>query len=135
MRILEGFRMADDTTINRGGRPPKARGAPNSSDAADARWTVRGVSPNVRNMALKAAAGRGMTAGDWLSEAIVAFARGAAKNGVSSDNGNLPAVPLQDDLAKLVDTLRSAIADVKAQNERPIVVQVDTGRRFRSRRG
>jgi hypothetical protein len=36
------------------GRPRKARGAANSSDAADARWTVRGVPGNVRNIATAA---------------------------------------------------------------------------------
>lgn len=62
----------------RRGRPSRARGQPNSSDAAVARWTVRGVPPPVRDMALKAADARGMTVGDWVAEAIVAYARGTA---------------------------------------------------------
>ena len=81
-----------------GGRPRKARGAANSSDAADARWTVRGVPMNVRAMAIKAAENRDMTVGDWLAEAVVAYARSAKVevsadgSGVSADGGaNVPA--------------------------------------------
>lgn len=59
----------------RGGRPKRTRGASTSSDAADDRWTVRGVPRNVRGIAGKAAEKRGMTLGDWISEAIVRYAR------------------------------------------------------------
>jgi hypothetical protein len=63
----------------RRGRPSRARGQPNSSDAASARWTIRGVPPHVRDMALKAAEARGMTVGDWIAEAIVGFVRGGSR--------------------------------------------------------
>jgi len=72
----------------RGGRPRKARGAATSADKAAARWTVRGVPLNVRAIATKAAENRGMTVGDWISEAVVAFSKADA-NRVSAD---VPAV-------------------------------------------
>jgi len=80
----------------RRGRPSKARGRPNSSDLASARWTVRGVPPPVRDMALRAAEARGMTVGDWVAEAIVTVARAAEKAGESS---NLPSREPPPDLA------------------------------------
>jgi hypothetical protein len=79
----------------RRGRPSKARGRPNSSDLASARWTVRGVPPPVRDMALRAADARGMTVGDWVAEAIVTVARAADKAGESS---NLPSKEPPPDL-------------------------------------
>lgn len=65
------------TKINSGkpGRPKRTRGASTSSDAADDRWTVRGVPRNVRGIAAKAAEKRSMTLGDWLSEAVVRYSR------------------------------------------------------------
>jgi hypothetical protein len=87
------------------GRPKKARGAANSSDAADARWTVRGVPSNVRDMATKAAKSRGMTVGDWLAEIIVQSAR----KGLSADEKkNVPAV-LTPDLIDLVQTMNERL--------------------------
>ena len=71
----------------RRGRPSKARGQPNSSDDAAARWTVRGVPPPVRDMALRAAAARGMTVGDWVAEAIVTLARAAARGPARGPRG------------------------------------------------
>jgi hypothetical protein len=83
----------------RRGRPSKARGHPNSSDLASARWTVRGVPPPVRDMALRAAEARGMTVGDWVAEAIVTLARATAK----ADGGaNLPAREAPPDLTRML---------------------------------
>lgn len=110
----------------RGGRPSKARGAPNSSDAADARWTVRGVPVNVRAMALKAAETRGMTTGDWLSEAVIAFARAdgpavtADAPGVSADQ--VPALPLPPEFKAALDVLsdiQDRLGKIEAERERP----------------
>ena len=78
----------------RGGRPRKARGAATSTDKAAARWTVRGVPVNVREIATKVAENRGMTVGDWISEAVVAFSK-ADTNRVSAD---VPTVALVDDM-------------------------------------
>ena len=80
---------------SRRGRPSKARGRPNSSDLASARWTVRGVPPPVRDMALRAAEARGMTVGDWVAEAIVTVARAAEK---ASESSNLPSKEPPPDL-------------------------------------
>jgi hypothetical protein len=87
----------------RRGRPSRARGQPNSSDEAIARWTVRGVPPPVRDMALRAAAARGMTVGDWVAEAIVALARGADKR--APEGPKLPAVDAPPDLGQVLRSL------------------------------
>lgn len=76
------------------GRPSKSRGAPKSSDAADARWTVRGVPLNVRGMAIQAAGERDMPVGDWLSEAVVAYVRagrGAPPSRLQADRARIAA--------------------------------------------
>jgi len=91
----------------KGGRPRKARGAANSADAADARWTVRGVPSNVRDMAVNAANRRGMTVGDWLAEAVVKFSRSDEKQ-VSAD---VPAATLTDTVKALEDRLTKLEAD------------------------
>ena len=88
----------------RRGRPSKARGRPNSSDLASARWTVRGVPPPVRDMALRAAEARGMTVGDWVAEAIVTFARAADKAG-----SGLPAREPPADLAAMLQGIEDRL--------------------------
>jgi len=87
----------------RRGRPSKARGHPNSSDDATARWTIRGVPPPVRDMALKAATARGMTVGDWVAEAIVALARSAER--LAAAGPRLPTVDAPPDLGQVLRTL------------------------------
>ena len=90
----------------RRGRPSKARGQPNSSDLASARWTVRGVPPPVRDMALRAAEARGMTVGDWVAEAIVSLARSAGK----ADGGtNLPARDPPPDLVTMLQGIEDRL--------------------------
>jgi hypothetical protein len=86
----------------RRGRPPRARGKPNSSDDAAGRWTIRGVPAPVREMALRRATERGMTVGDWVAEAIVGFARAAEKGAGAT---NLPATEVPVDLAGLIRRL------------------------------
>lgn len=115
---------------NKGGRPPKARGAPNSSDAADARWTVRGVPLNVRGMATKAAADKGLTVGDWLAEAIIAYARQTPAE-VPADAGavagdQLPAVQLPADLAETLRLIHERLAGLE-QARRPILARLFGG--------
>jgi hypothetical protein len=63
MADIMADRNTATTPAKRVGRPPKSRGAANSSDAADARWTVRGVPVNVRAIAIKASENKGMTVG------------------------------------------------------------------------
>ena len=111
-----------------GGRPRKARGAANSSDAADARWTVRGVPMNVRTMAVKASENRDMTVGDWLAEAVVAYARSAKvevsadASGVSADGGaNLPAIPMGDELVKVLTDIQTRLGKMEAERQKPLL--------------
>lgn len=122
--------MADvqgpETRERRGGRPSKARGAPNTSDAADARWTVRGVPANVRAMAVKAAETRGMTTGDWLSEVVIAFVR-ADKAVVTADASEVPAdqvpaLPLPPEFKAALDVLsdiQNRLGKIEAEREKP----------------
>lgn len=97
-------------SARKGGRPRKARGAATSSDASDSRWTVRGIPPNVRAMAAKAAAERGTTLGDWLSEAIVAVVRGTPP-----EKAGLPAKESPPDLAKVVLELADRLGKLEAR--------------------
>lgn len=87
----------------RRGRPPRARGRPNSSDDAAGRWTIRGVPPPVREIAVRHAGERGMTVGDWVAEAIIGFAR--AVDRPVPDRTNLPATDRPPDLIGLVRRL------------------------------
>ena len=113
------------------GRPRKARGASNSSDAADARWTVRGVPVNVRAIAIKSSENNGMTVGDWLAEAVVAYSRSdrsgvsADANTVSADGGaNVPAIPLTEELKDLLDGIQSRLAAIEAAKPKPLLSRI-----------
>lgn len=114
-----------------GGRPRKARGAANSSDAADARWTVRGVPMNVRAMAIKAAENRDMTVGDWLAEAVVAYARSAKVevsadgSGVSADGAaQVPAIPMGDELVKVLADIQARLGKMEAERQKPLLIRL-----------
>jgi hypothetical protein len=101
----------------KGGRPRKSRGGGNSSDAANARWTVRGIPTNVRDMATKAADNRGMTVGDWIAEAIVKHSR-ADKDGVSADaKTNVPAVEVLPDLPDLLAKMNKRLTELENQKQ------------------
>jgi hypothetical protein len=54
-------------------------------------------------MALKAAAARGMTVGDWVAEAIVALARAAERR--AAGGPKLPTVDAPPDLGQLLRSL------------------------------
>ena len=130
--------MADGNVTSPGkkavGRPRKARGAANSSDAADARWTVRGVPVNVRAIATNASENNGMTVGDWLAEAIVAYSRSdrsrvsADAQSVSADGGtNLPAIPLSGELKDLLDEIQTRLAAVETAKSKPLLSRIFGG--------
>lgn len=109
------------------GRPSKARGAPNSSDQAHARWTVRGIPSNVRKMAIKAAENRGMTVGDWLAEVIAK----SAKKAVSADKKtNLPAIPMND-LLRLVASLDNRLTEMETKRRKTFMGRLFGGRVIR----
>jgi hypothetical protein len=95
----------------RRGRPSKARGRPNSSDLASARWTVRGVPPPVRDMALRAADARGMTVGDWVAEAIITVARAADK----AEGNKLPAREPPPDLTGMLQAIDERLRKLEEQ--------------------
>jgi hypothetical protein len=90
--------MSDETresVRDVGGRPKRARGVSTTSPEAGPAWSIRGVAPNVRAIAVREATARGATVGDWVSEAIVRHARGAEPSDqtpVSSDGQALATV-------------------------------------------
>jgi len=98
------------------GRPSRARGHPNSSDDASARWTIRGVPPPVRDMALKAATARGMTVGDWVAEAIVTLARSAER--LAAAGPRLPTVDPPPDLGQVLRSLDERLSRLE-ERRRP----------------
>ena len=75
------------------GRPKKARGESTGRDKGVDKWTLRGVPLNVRAMAVKAAGSRGLTIGDYVAEAIVAYTRSA---GGRVSAAQLPAAPMAE---------------------------------------
>jgi hypothetical protein len=97
----------------RRGRPSRARGRPNSSDLASARWTVRGVPPPVRDMALRAAEARGMTVGDWVAEAIITVARAAEK----ADGSRLPAREPPPDLTMMLQGIEARLRQLEQRQQ------------------
>jgi hypothetical protein len=99
----------------RRGRPPRARGKPNSSDDAAGRWTIRGVPAPVREMAVRGANQRGMTVGDWVVEAIVGFARPGGK---AAGGTNLPATEGPPDLTALIHRLDDRLT--RLEERRPV---------------
>jgi hypothetical protein len=107
---LAGDAFAHDGTPRlrrRRGRPSRARGQPNSSDDAVGRWTIRGVPPHVRELAVRRATERGMTVGDWVAEAIVGFVR--ASDRAQGDRSNLPATEPPPDMTQLLQRLDERI--------------------------
>ena len=80
--------------------------------------------PPVRDMALKAADSRGMTVGDWVAEAIVAYARGERKR----ERDQLPATDTPPDLIKLIERLDDRLSRLEA-DRRPGLFARFFGRR------
>ena len=112
------------TKATKRGKPRQlSRGAPNTSDTADARWTVRGVPLNVREMAVSGAKERNMTVGDWLAEIIVLN----RKNHTADDKTNLPTRPLPD-LIELVDTMNERLTAMESERRQPLLKRL-LGRR------
>jgi hypothetical protein len=100
----------------RRGRPSRARGQPNSSDDASARWTIRGVPAPVRDMALRSATARGMTVGDWVAEAIIGTARAAER--ATPTGPRLPAVDSPPDLGQILKTLDDRLRRLEEHQQR-----------------
>jgi hypothetical protein len=107
--------ISEPSQAPRRGRRSRARGRPNSSDDAAARWTIRGVPAPVRDMALRAAETRGMTVGDWVAEAIVSVARAADK----ADRGSkLPATEPPPDLGATLRRLDERLSRLEERQTR-----------------
>jgi hypothetical protein len=108
---------AEPRPARRRGRRSRARGVPNSSDDAAARWTIRGVPAPVRDMALRAAETRGMTVGDWVAEAIVTVARAAERAGADS-GPKLPAAEPPPDLGAMLGRLDERLTRLEERQTR-----------------
>jgi hypothetical protein len=107
-------KTVEATAPKRRGRPKKTRGAANSSDTAAARWTVRGIPSNVRELAVKAADLRGMTVGDWLAETIALSAR----KSISADSGdNLPTIALPE-LVEQMQTMNERLTQIEKERQK-----------------
>lgn len=81
---------------------------------------------NVRAMAVKAAETRGMTTGDWLAEAVIAFTRadkgGVAADGVGVSADQVPALPLPPEFKVALDALndiQARLVKIEAEREKP----------------
>ena len=101
----------------RRGRPSKSRGAPKSSDDAQDRWTVRGVPLNVRSLAVVSASQRGLTVGDWVAEAVVAYAKTSPSDTAGNSaagSSNVPATNALPDLVVLVKSLNERLTAIES---------------------
>jgi hypothetical protein len=104
------------------GRPREARGVVNSLDMADAQWTVRGVPAKVRTRALNASVATGMTAGNWLTDAIFSYSGADGKPASASGWLKVPAPSVPPDLAKLLADLQMRIPKVEDDCQKPLFV-------------
>ena len=70
----------------------------------------------VRDMALRAAAARGMTVGDWVAEAIVATARAAERTAPAGSQ--LPVVDPPADIGQVLKTLDERLQRLEQRQRR-----------------
>lgn len=69
----------------------------------------------MRDMALRAAAARGMTVGDWVAEAIVALARGGDKR--AAEGPKLPTVDAPPDLGQVLRSLDERLTRLEHRHQ------------------
>jgi hypothetical protein len=76
-------------------------------------------------MATKAADKQGLTVGDWLAEAVIAYSRGkvsSAGDGVSADGGaNVPAMPMPSELPALLADIQDRLKAIEAEKQRSVL--------------
>jgi hypothetical protein len=79
-------------------------------------------------MAIKAAEKQGLTVGDWLAEAVIAYARSdrskvsADAGAVSADGGaNVPAVPMGEELAKVLTDIQARLGKMEAERQKSLL--------------
>lgn len=114
----------------RGGRPPKSRGAPKTSDNGQDRWTIRGVPLNVRKLVLAEAEARGMTLGDFVAEALVGYLKGkSADPAVSAaSQASVPATVSQNELAGQVAEMLNRLRALEERQSRGFLGRLFGGR-------
>jgi hypothetical protein len=78
-------------------------------------------------MALRAAAARGMTVGDWVAEAIVTLARGADRR--ANDGPKLPTVEAPPDLSQVLRSLDERLSRLEQRRHAGLLDRL-FGRRF-----
>jgi len=115
-----GTQKAKKAPTRRRGRPRKARGAANTGDTGADKWTVRGVPTNVRRLASAEAEARGMTVGDWVSEAIAAYAKGKA---------GVPATSQPENVTDALAAVMRRLEAIEADRDRGILARLFGGRK------
>jgi hypothetical protein len=79
-------------------------------------------------MATKAAERQGLTVGDWLAEAVIAYSRGkvpSAGDGVSADGGaNVPAMPLPSELPALLSDIQARLKAIEADKQKSVLDRI-----------
>jgi hypothetical protein len=80
-------------------------------------------------MALHAAEARGMNVGDWVAEAIVAFARVAEKDGRGS---RLPATEAPPDLVAMIQRLDDRLSRLEERQNRSFFGRLLGGQKARA---
>jgi hypothetical protein len=69
-------------------------------------------------MALRAAEARSMTVGDWVAEAIVAYARGKSAPAPEPTRSNVPATEAPPDLTSMIERLDERLTRIEGWQSR-----------------
>jgi hypothetical protein len=79
-------------------------------------------------MATKAAEKQGLTVGDWLAEAVIAYSRGkvpSAGDGLSADGGaNVPAMPMPSEFPALLADIQERLKAIEAERRRGVLDRI-----------
>jgi hypothetical protein len=127
------IKEAASTEPKRRGRPPiKTRtGVATTDDMSDNRWTIRGIQSNVRKMAQTQATQRGMTLGDFISEAIIQAVRNPKETHAADItthtadiNANLPAVITADMVTDMFNQMSKRLEALENKREKPLLVRL-----------
>lgn len=99
------------------GSKQQPRSAQNSGSGPAALWTLGGAPMSPRAIAQKAAAGRGMIADDWISEAIIAHARVDLVDEPSNDEKSSEPAPVGPEIAAILTELQARVAKLEAESQ------------------
>jgi hypothetical protein len=97
------------------GRPQKARGGANTGDSGRDKWTIRGVALNIRRLASAEAEARNLTVGDWVSEAIAAYAKG---------KGGVPATSQTETVSDALGAVMRRLEAIEADRDRGLLARL-----------